>query len=55
MLKLLTKFKGIAMINIQDGSTISLWHDMWKGKVRESEALFVCDSAFELLEKLTDG
>jgi hypothetical protein len=37
MLKLLTKYKGIAMVNIQDGSTASSWQDMWQGKVRESE------------------
>jgi hypothetical protein len=37
MLKLLTKYKGIAMVNIQDGSTVSSWQDMWHGKVRESE------------------
>jgi hypothetical protein len=37
ILKLLTKFKGIAMVQAKQGSTVSLWHDMWEGKIREME------------------
>jgi hypothetical protein len=37
ILKLLTKFKGIAMVQAKQGSTVSLWHDMQKSKIREME------------------
>jgi hypothetical protein len=33
-LKLLNKFKGIAMVQIQNGATVSLWHDLWNGQLR---------------------
>jgi hypothetical protein len=31
ILKLLTQFKGIAVVCIQDGQTSLLWHDLWNG------------------------
>jgi hypothetical protein len=34
ILKLLDKFKGIAMVQIQNGATVSLWHDLWNGQLR---------------------
>jgi hypothetical protein len=34
VLKQLDNFKGIAMVHLQDGSTILLWQDMWADKVR---------------------
>jgi hypothetical protein len=33
----LDKFKGIAMVQIQDGSTVYLWQDIWNGTVRLNE------------------
>jgi hypothetical protein len=33
-LKLLNKFKGIAMVQIKNGATVSLWHDLWNGQLR---------------------
>jgi len=38
ILKLLTQFKGIAVVSIQDGKSCFLWHDMWSG--------MVCSQAF---------
>jgi hypothetical protein len=34
VLKLLNKFKGISIVQIQNGATISLWQDLWNGQVR---------------------
>jgi len=33
ILKLLTQFKGIAVVSIQDGKSCFLWHDLWNGMV----------------------
>jgi len=33
VLKLLDKFKGLASVNIADGSSCLLWDDMWDGRV----------------------
>jgi hypothetical protein len=30
----MNKFKGIAMVQLQEGSTVLLWHDMWNNSVR---------------------
>jgi hypothetical protein len=30
----LDKFKGIAMVHLNNGSSILLWHDLWNGSVR---------------------
>ena len=32
-MKLLDKFKGLASVNIADGSSCLLWDDMWDGRV----------------------
>ena len=32
-IKLLDKFKGIALVNLSDGRTCSLWWDIWEGQV----------------------
>jgi hypothetical protein len=39
VLKNLTTFKGIAMVKIENGSTVFLWHDLWANKVRSHESL----------------
>jgi hypothetical protein len=31
------KYKGITTVQIKDGLTVSMWHDMWEGKVRMLE------------------
>jgi hypothetical protein len=35
VLKLLNKFKGISMVQIKNGATVSLWNDLWNGQVRQ--------------------
>jgi hypothetical protein len=35
VLKLLNKYKGISMVQIQNGATVSLWNDLWNGQVRK--------------------
>jgi hypothetical protein len=42
VLKNLTTFKGIAMVKVENGSTVLLWHDLWANRVRihESAELF---------------
>jgi hypothetical protein len=37
VLKLLDKFKGIAAVQLGDGSTVSLWVHLWNAKVRITE------------------
>jgi hypothetical protein len=34
VLKLMDKFKGMAMVHVQNGSSVLLWFDMWENKVR---------------------
>jgi hypothetical protein len=38
ILKNLTSFKGIAMVRIENGSSILLWHDLWANRVRSHES-----------------
>lgn len=33
ILKLQVQFKGLAMVNLEDGCTYILWHDIWEGQV----------------------
>lgn len=37
LLKLLDKYKGMAVVSLQDGSTCSLWHDLWDCKIHRLE------------------
>jgi hypothetical protein len=39
LLKLLDKFKGITMVQVQDGSSVLMWQDLWNCKVRMMESL----------------
>jgi hypothetical protein len=38
VLKNLTTFKGIAMVRVENGSTVFVWHDLWANKVRSYES-----------------
>ena len=37
ILKLLTKFKGIAYVSVQDGSSVLFWEDQWNNLVSRLE------------------
>jgi hypothetical protein len=37
-LKLLDKYKGVAMVQVQDGSSVLMWKDMWNNKERMLES-----------------
>jgi hypothetical protein len=34
VLKHMNKFKGIAMVQLQEGSIVLLWHDMWNSSIK---------------------
>jgi hypothetical protein len=44
VLKLLNKLNGIAMLNLTNGSTILLWHDMWNNIVRNMQSAIELDN-----------
>jgi hypothetical protein len=33
------KYKGMTMVQIQNGSTVNIWSDLWNDKVRETTLL----------------
>jgi hypothetical protein len=49
-------FKGIAMIRVENGSTVFLWHDLWSNKVRslESAKLFLFSVRYDISLITTD-
>jgi hypothetical protein len=42
ILKLLDTFKGLARVQVQDGRTVQLWHDLWNNQIHKvsSQELF---------------
>ena len=38
ILKLLTEYKGLASVQIQDGKSVQLWSDLWNGNIRSLSA-----------------
>jgi hypothetical protein len=38
LLKLLTAYKGISRVQIQDGNTVLLWHDSWANTIKNSHS-----------------
>jgi hypothetical protein len=39
LLKLLTQFKGISSVKVQNGTSTSLWFDKWSSKIRNVQYL----------------
>jgi hypothetical protein len=37
VLKQLDKSKGIAIVHLNNGSSVLLWHDLWNGSVRSMQ------------------
>jgi hypothetical protein len=38
VLKNMTTFKGIAMVRVENGSTVFIWQDLWANRVRSHES-----------------
>jgi hypothetical protein len=53
-LKLITKFKGISLVQLKNGSSASLWEDMWNNKFSYTSRINITVERAKLLDNLHD-